>query len=71
LPDFTWHNIPTGGKNIPKNSKIIPNDHKIDQMIIKYTKIFPFLGVSKMYKNWDFWFENIPSGNPATGLEIM
>jgi hypothetical protein len=18
-----------------------------------------------MYSNWDFWFENIPSGNPA------
>jgi hypothetical protein len=20
---------------------------------------------SKIYPNWDFWFENIPSGNPA------
>jgi hypothetical protein len=21
---------------------------------------------SKIYPNWDFWFENKPSGNPAT-----
>jgi hypothetical protein len=21
--------------------------------------------LSKIYPNWDFWFENIPSGNPA------
>jgi hypothetical protein len=20
---------------------------------------------TKIYPNWDFWFENIPSGNPA------
>jgi hypothetical protein len=22
---------------------------------------------SKIYPNWDFWFENMPSGNPALG----
>jgi hypothetical protein len=29
-------------------------------MAIKYTIARP----SKIYPNWDFWFENIPSGNP-------
>jgi hypothetical protein len=23
---------------------------------------------SKIYPNWDFWFENIPSGNPAPDM---
>jgi hypothetical protein len=23
----------------------------------------------KMYSNWDFWFENIPSGNPDCQAE--
>jgi hypothetical protein len=39
----------------------IQNRRKIDQMVIKYTKTRH----SKIYPNWDFWFENIPSGNPA------
>jgi hypothetical protein len=34
-------------------------------MVIKYTKIFPY----KIYPNWDFWFENKPSGNPARNRE--
>jgi hypothetical protein len=23
------------------------------------------IGPSKIYPNWDFWFENTPSGNPV------
>jgi hypothetical protein len=44
------------GKNIPTSHKIYPNGHKIDQTAI-------FLG--KIYPKWDFWFENMPSGNPG------
>jgi hypothetical protein len=40
----------------------IPNDRKIDQMAIKYTNI---ARPSKIYPNWDFWLQNMPSGNPA------
>jgi hypothetical protein len=25
---------------------------------------------SKIYPNWDFWFENKPSGNPGANAEI-
>jgi hypothetical protein len=47
------------------------------QMVIKYTKCrkkfqmaikyihFAKLRPSKINQNWDFWFENKPSGNPA------
>jgi hypothetical protein len=28
---------------------------------------FSILRPSKIYPNWDFWFENIASGNPADG----
>jgi hypothetical protein len=38
-----------------------PNGHKIYQMGIKYSIARPF----KIYPNWDFWFENIPSSNAA------
>jgi hypothetical protein len=43
-----------------KWSKWIPNFHKIFQMAITYINIHP---------NWDFWFENKPSGNP--GIDIL
>jgi hypothetical protein len=42
------------------------------QMVIKCSKwqlnISTVLNVrpSKIYPNWDFWFENKPSGNPAS-----
>jgi hypothetical protein len=49
-------------QNIPNGHKIFPIAVKyVDQMVIKYTKIFH----SKIYPNWDFWFENLPSGNPG------
>jgi hypothetical protein len=41
------------------------NDRKIDQMTLKYTNIFQ----CKIYPNWYFWFENMPSGNPAINIE--
>jgi hypothetical protein len=41
------------------------NDHKIFQMAIKYINIF-HSKASKIYPNWDFCNENIPSGNPVS-----
>jgi hypothetical protein len=38
---------------IPNWPLYIPNGHQ-------YTNIFH----SKALQNWDFWYENIPSGNP-------
>jgi hypothetical protein len=66
LPDFSWHNIPKrGNMYIPNCQSItqwpykIPNGHKMYQH-------FPlYLRPSKIYPDWDFWFEKIPSGNPG------
>jgi hypothetical protein len=33
---------------------------------IKYTKNYPFQGPFKIYPNWNYWYENKPSGNPGT-----
>jgi hypothetical protein len=44
-------------------AKNISNGRKIDQMVIKYSR-FSITRPSKIYPNWDFWFENKPSGNP-------
>jgi hypothetical protein len=44
----------------------IPNSLKIDQMDVKYTNI-SIAKPSKISPNRDFWFENIPSGNPDPG----
>jgi hypothetical protein len=58
------------GKNIPNNQEIyqmsikLANGRKIYRMDIKYINIF-FARHSRIYPNLDFWFENIPSGNPA------
>jgi hypothetical protein len=30
----------------------------------KYILISSIARSSKIYPNWDFWFENLPSGNP-------
>jgi hypothetical protein len=54
-----------------KNRKYAPNRHKISQMSIKCSKrllyILAFFNLrpSKIYPNWDFWFENKQSGNPG------
>jgi hypothetical protein len=71
LPDFigkpyqNWKN----GKNTkwPQN---VPNSQKIYQLAVKYYKCtyniatFSIPKPSKIYTDWDFWFENIPSSNP-------
>jgi hypothetical protein len=60
LPDFSWHKIPKWWKI----TSILPNGHKIYQMAIIYykwelnTPTYPILRPSKIYPNWDFWFEN-------------
>jgi hypothetical protein len=45
----------------------IPNVRKIFQMTIKYVHILTFsnLRPSKINQNWNFGFENKPSGNPG------
>jgi hypothetical protein len=32
---------------------------------------FPLTRPSNIYPNWDFWFENIPSGNPASNFRAF
>jgi hypothetical protein len=68
---------------MPKRGKIpiyhqfstnLPNDHKIYQTAVIYSKwpknipTFSISSPSKIYPNWDFGFEKIPSGNPGLGL---
>jgi hypothetical protein len=52
-------------RNCNKWSLNFPNVLKIFQMAIKYINIFFNVRPSKIYPNWDIWFENKPSGNPA------
>jgi phospholipid N-methyltransferase len=68
LPEFSFQHIKTV-ENIPKIPHHIPNDHKLYQTTLKYvyqiaikrTELFR----SKPLQKKDFWFENIPSGNPV------
>jgi hypothetical protein len=69
--------IPKPGKMYQMNTKCtewsenIPNVCKISQMSVKYSKwpknmsTCSNLRPSKIYPNWDFWFEKKPSGNPV------
>jgi hypothetical protein len=43
-------------KNTPEWPQTIPNGHKIYKIGAEID--------SKIYPNWDFRFENLPSGNP-------
>jgi hypothetical protein len=49
----------------------MPNGHKIDQMAKniphgqKYITISAIARPSKIYPNWNFWFQKLPSGNRA------
>jgi hypothetical protein len=58
------------GEKYTKTGETIPKGHKIYQITGKLTKwplniLTSFIGrSSKIYPNRDFWFENIPSGNP-------
>jgi hypothetical protein len=68
LPDFSRYNIPKWGKicqitiTYTKWPQNIPKIYKIT--IIRFTK-WPQNIPYKIYLNWNFRFENIPSGNPA------
>jgi hypothetical protein len=59
--------MPQINTKLPNDHKILSNGHNIFQICVKYVGIptFSILRPSKIYPNWDFWFENIPSGNPA------
>jgi hypothetical protein len=37
--------------------------------ILKICQQVPIKDPTKFSSNWDFWFENKPSGNPATKLQ--
>jgi hypothetical protein len=60
------------GKKYTKWPQTIPNDHKLYQMALKLSKwslnipTFSIPRPSKIYPDWDFWFENKLSGNPAS-----
>jgi hypothetical protein len=56
--------------NYTKRPKSVPNGHKIFQMVIKYHNIF-LPRPSKFDQNWDFWFENKPSGNPDVNIGTL
>jgi hypothetical protein len=64
------------GKNFTNIPQKIPNVYQIYQMAVKWTKRpwnIPKSSIarhSKNYPNFDFWFENIPSGNPARHLHV-
>jgi hypothetical protein len=50
-----------------QRTKNVPNDNKICEMVTKYTNqhMYSMARPSKIYPNYDFWFQNIPSGNPG------
>jgi hypothetical protein len=50
-----------------KMGNSIPNNHKIYQMAKKLTS--SIARPSKIYQNWNFWFENMPSGNPVANTK--
>jgi hypothetical protein len=72
LPDFSRYNI-------PKTEKL-PNDHKMYQMVLKYTILrkidktdkkyqhLPLQDLAKFTQIGIFGFENIPSGNTSACL---
>jgi hypothetical protein len=64
----TYQNWETYTKNTTKYSSI----GDLNQMAITYTKLpyvqmpkFSIASRSEIYEYWDFWYENIPSGNPG------
>jgi hypothetical protein len=73
LPDLSWCNIPKREKihhitiKYTKWPLNIPNGRKIDQMTIKSS----IARYSKIYSNWDFWFGNMPSGNPDLHVQDL
>jgi hypothetical protein len=71
LPDSSWSKHTKMGKmyqmatNNTKRPQIMPNGCKIFKMVIKNILKRSIARPPKMYLNWDFGFENKPSGNPA------
>jgi hypothetical protein len=68
VADFSRYNTPKWGKIYQMTTKV-PNGHKIYHLAVKMAIKIPtssFARPSKIYPNWDFGFENTPSGN--TGL---
>jgi hypothetical protein len=72
LPDFSLYT--KRGENVTNEHKNVPNGHKISLNSVKYFKwplaikhISTFSNPRPpiIYPNWDFWFENKSSGNPA------
>jgi hypothetical protein len=57
LPDFF-------AIQISKRVEKIPNGRKIFQMAVKYTNIANSKALQN-YPYWNFWYDNIQSGNPA------
>jgi hypothetical protein len=53
-----------------KRIQNVLNGHKISQISIKYLNIFQSKA-PKIYPNWDFGFENKPSGNPGRGGNLL
>jgi hypothetical protein len=72
LPDFSTQNVPKQRKMCQIATKLtnghicdVLNGRNIFQMIQRIYQPFPFQGpMHKVNPEWDFWFENIPSGNP-------
>jgi hypothetical protein len=50
------------GETYSKMTSRLPNGHKMYQR--KYIKIL-IPRPSEIDPNWDFWYENLPSGNPV------
>jgi hypothetical protein len=63
LPDFIGLSIPKRGK-YTKWPQTKPNGSKILLTVIKYTNIFHSKYLQNK-PNWDFSYENKPSGNPV------
>jgi hypothetical protein len=68
----TWY------QNVPNQHKKVPNVLSISTLSLP--KVFPMsinyfnisnLRPSKIYPNWDFWFENKPSGNLALLSDML
>jgi hypothetical protein len=48
----------------------IPTVIKRYQIAIKCIKIIHSKAPQNIYKNWDFWYKNIPSGNPDPNVYV-
>jgi hypothetical protein len=77
LPDFTWYMIPKDRKKCTKWTLNVRIGPKISQRSVKCSQwpsnisTFSHPRPSKIYPNWDFWFENKPSGNPGPRLHLV